>query len=132
MPRRELHELGALQREVMETVWTLGEVTVHDVRAALPGAKDHAYTTVLTVLQKLEKAGWITHRREGRTYVWSALRTREREGRTSLGKVIDRLFEGSPMVAFQHLLEDDRLDGEDLLELRRLVERKRREKGAGR
>ena len=129
MTRRELHELGQLQRQVMEALWRLDEGTVHDVRASLSSEKDHAYTTVLTVLQKLEKSGWITHRRAGRTYIWSAVHSREREGQSSLGKVIDRLFSGSAMVAFQHLLENDGLDGDDLLELRRMVEQKRREKG---
>ena len=129
MTRRELHELGTLQRQVMEAVWGLGEGTVHDVRAAVTGDKELAYTTVLTVLQKLEKAGWIRHRKEGRTYVWSAARSREVEGQSSLGKLVDKLFQGSALVAFQHLLEDERLKADDLLELRRMVDAKRREKG---
>lgn len=82
------------------------------------------------MLQKLDKAGWITHRRDGRTYVWSAVRSREQQGQSSLGKVIDKVFQGSAMVAFQHLLEDERLDGDDLLELRRMVDEQRQKRSA--
>ncbi len=125
MPRKQLHELGSLQRDVVETLWRLGEGTVHDVLAAL--GSDLAYTTILSVLQKLEKAGWLEHRREGRTYVWRAARSREQEGQSSLGKIVDRIFGGSPMVAFEHLLEDGRLEADDLDLLRRLVDEKRKE-----
>lgn len=125
MTRRRLHELGSLQREVMEVLWKLREGTVHDLLEAL--ATDHAYTTVLSVLQKLEKAGWIGHRRAGRTYVWFPERTREEEGQSSLGKIVDRVFGGNPMVAFEHLLEDERLEAGDLAALRELVDRRRKE-----
>jgi predicted transcriptional regulator len=128
MTRRQLHELGSLQREVVEALWRLEEATVHDLLEAL--GTEHAYTTVLSVLQKLEKAGWIGHRREGRTYVWHASRSREEEGKSSLGKIVDRVFGGNPRVAFEHLLEDDRLDADDLAALRRLVEEKRKEMGS--
>lgn len=127
MVRKQLNELGSLQRQVMEALWSLEEATVHDLREAL--ATEHAYTTVLSVLQKLEKAGWVGHRRDGRTYVWRAERSREEEGQSALGKLVDRLFAGDPMVAFEHLLEDGRLDADDLGELRELIEKKRKELG---
>ncbi len=129
--RKPLHELGELQREVMEIVWDLGEAGVHPVRAALAerqGGREPAYTTVLSVLQKLEKAGWVRHRKEGRSHVYSASQSREREGRSSLGKFVDRVFSGDPRVAFQHLLEDERLTDADLEKLTALIDAKREER----
>ena len=127
MSRRELHELGDLQRQVIETLWKLEEGTVHDVLAAL--GSDHAYTTVLSVLQKLEKAGWVAHTKQGRTYVWRSARSRDEERQSSLGAVVDRLFRGNPVVAFQHLLDDERLGEKELAELRKLIETKAEELG---
>ena len=68
MTRKSLDELGALQRRVVEVLWGRGEGTVHQVVDSLVDdqGKKPAYTTVLSVLQKLEKAGWVEHRREGR------------------------------------------------------------------
>ena len=62
--------LGTLEREVMDAVWRLGPATVHDVRAAL----DHrvAYTTVMTVLDRLYRKGVLERERQGRAYLYSA------------------------------------------------------------
>jgi len=58
MDNNSIDSLGELQRAVMEAIWEMGEASVHDVREVLARRKKLAYTTVLTVMQKLEKAGW--------------------------------------------------------------------------
>ena len=70
MAKRSLDDLGDLQSAVMNAVWDLGEATVVQVRDRLAADKELAYTTVLSVLQKLEKAGWLKHRTDGRSYVY--------------------------------------------------------------
>ena len=126
--RKLFDELGSLQRAVMEVVWEKGQASVSDVRRALGRSKRPAYTTVLTVLQKLEKAGWVKHRSEGRTYIYSAKRSREDEGAKSLKGYVDRVFQGDPLVLFEHLMDDDRLDDETLTALRKMIDNKRRER----
>ncbi|MCZ6445592.1 MAG: BlaI/MecI/CopY family transcriptional regulator [Planctomycetota bacterium] len=126
--RKLFDELGSLQRAVMEVVWEKGEASVSDVRRALGRSKRSAYTTVLTVLQKLEKAGWVKHRSEGRTYIYSAKRSREDEGARSLKGYLDRVFQGDPLVLFEHLMDDYRLDDETLTALRKMIDDKRRER----
>ena len=101
MSRKRLDELGSLQQAVMEVIWSEGEATVQQVRGRLEATesgKKPAYTTVLSVLQKLEKAGWVRHRSEGRTYVYAALRSREQEGSSSLWSFIDGVFRGDPAL----------------------------------
>ncbi len=126
MTRKRLDELGSLQQVVMEALWEQGEATVQDVRAALKGRKRPAYTTVLSVLQKLEKTGWVKHRAQGRAYVYSPQRSREQEGSSSLWKFVDGVFRGDPMVLFQRLIEGDRLDDADLAALRKMIDAKRK------
>jgi predicted transcriptional regulator len=129
--RKPLHELGDLQREVMEIVWDHGEAGVHAVRAALAerhGGREPAYTTVLSVLQKLEKAGWLGHRKDGRSHVYSARAPRERVERSALGKFVERVFHGDRLVAFQHLLEDEELTDADLESLRAMIDARRGER----
>ncbi len=128
--RKRFDELGSLQRAVMEVVWEKGHASVSDVRRALGGSKRPAYTTVLTVLQKLEKAGWVKHRSEGRTYIYSAKRSRVDEGARSLKGYVDRVFQGDPLLLFEHLMDDDRLDDETLATLRTMIDDKRREREA--
>jgi BlaI family transcriptional regulator, penicillinase repressor len=63
---RNFQDLGDVQKEVMEIVWKLGEASVHDVIDHLDRGKKPAYTTILTVMQVLERKEWLTHRKEGR------------------------------------------------------------------
>jgi len=126
MPRKRLDQLGSLQRRVMDAVWDLGEATVQQVRDALSkGENAPAYTTVLSVLQKLEKGGWVGHRPDGRTYIYSAAHSRDEEGASALSRFIDQVFRGDPTLMFQHLLEGEELDEDELAELRRMIDEKK-------
>lgn len=130
MTRKHIDELGTLQQAVMEVLWDRGEGTVQAVRSALAGAqRAPAYTTVLSVLQKLEKAGWVEHRAEGRAYVYMPTRTRSEEGTSAVWKFVDGVFQGDPTLMFQHLIDDDRIDAGDLDALRRLIDERRRDLG---
>jgi predicted transcriptional regulator len=127
MPIPSLDDLGDLQKAVMEIVWELGEATVNQVREKLGRRKRLAYTTVLTVMQKLDKAGWLTHREEGRAYVYRPTKTRDEAGRSSLRQFIDRVCGGNPIAAFQHLLDDEELSADDLSALRKMIDKRRKE-----
>ncbi len=126
MSRRSLDDLGDLQKTVMEIVWTLGEASVNQVKTKLVRRK-LAYTTVLSVMQKLDKAGWLTHREEGRAYVYRPVVTRAEAGRSSLRQFIDRVCGGDPIAMFQHLLDDQELSADDLAELRKMIDKRRKE-----
>lgn len=127
MAKRSLDDLGELQSAVMNAVWDLGEATVVQVRDRLAADKELAYTTVLSVLQKLEKTGWLKHRTDGRSYVYLPKRSRDDAGKSALRQFTERLFGGDPLVVFEHLLDDDRLTAAELAELRKMLERRRKE-----
>ncbi|MBC8471714.1 MAG: BlaI/MecI/CopY family transcriptional regulator [Planctomycetes bacterium] len=127
MSSKLLDDLGKLQRAVIEVVWELGEASVHQVRKQLALKKKLAYTTVLTALQKLEKAGWLRHRNEGKTYVYIPTRTREEAGASSVRKFMERMFDGNALLMFQHLMRQSRLSDNELRELRNMIDEKRKE-----
>ena len=131
MARGSIDKLGALQKAVMEAVWELGEATVQQVRDRLGREPLPAYTTVLSVMQKLEKAGWLSHRAEGRSYLYRPVRSREEAGASSLRTFVERVFRGDAMLLFQHLLEDEALSDEDLKTLKTMIDRRRRDKDKG-
>jgi predicted transcriptional regulator len=128
MAHKLLDDLGNLQRTVMELVWEMGQATVHQVRDRLGRKKKLAYTTVLTAMQKLEKAGWLTHRADGKTYVYLPTRTRQQAGASSVRNFMERMFDGSAVVMFQHLIRDARLSDAELTELKKMIDHKRKEK----
>ena len=127
MGRKRIDQLGSLQRAVMEVLWERGEATVQETVDSLPADPRPAYTTVLSVLQKLEKAGWTRHRSEGRKHIYSACRTRVEEGVSALRKFIDGVFAGDPRLLFQHLIDDDRLSEGELADLQEMIDSRRKE-----
>jgi len=96
MSGKLLDDLGQLQRAVIEVVWELGEASVHQVRKRLACKKKLAYTTVLTAMQKLEKAGWLRHRTQGKSlYLYTD--ANPRRSRSQLGaQIYGAKFDGTP------------------------------------
>ncbi len=126
MARGSIDKLGALQKAVMEAVWDLGEATVQQVRDRLQREPLPVYTTVLSVMQKLEKAGWLTHRAEGRSYIYLPVKSRDEAGASSLRTFVERVFRGDRLLMFQHLLEDEELSDEDLRAIKGMIDRRRK------
>jgi BlaI family penicillinase repressor len=128
MKRKPLDDLGELQRTVLETVWELGEASVHQVRERLNRKRELAYTTVLSAMQKLEKAGWLDHRSEGKSYIYVPTASREEAGAGSVRGFLKRVFEGDAVAMFQHLIRQSDLSDKELDELRVMIDEKRKEK----
>ena len=124
-PGRRFDELGELQQAILEVLWARSEATVQAVRESLHRKKTPAYTTVLSILQKLEKNGWISHRVDGRSYVYKPRITHATERTRSLRALLDRLFGGDPMHLFEHLLKDPRIADGDIAKIRKMIRKKR-------
>lgn len=128
MEKKPLDDLGDLQRTVLETVWELGEASVHQVRDAVARRKKLAYTTILSAMQKLEKAGWLDHRSAGRSHIYFATESRAQAGAGSLRRFLKRVYEEDTLAMFQHLIRESNLDSAELAELKHLIEEKEKER----
>ena len=112
--------LGELERPIMEVVWARGEASVSDVAASLN--TDSAYTTVKTVMERLEQKGFLHRIKQGRAYVYTAAMSRETlEDRASRG-VIEGLLSAFGSKAINQFAEVVREDPEKLAELRALLD----------
>jgi BlaI family transcriptional regulator, penicillinase repressor len=96
--------LGDRELDIMGVLWDIGDGTVAEVRERLPA--DLAYTTVLTILRKLEAKGLVRHKVEGKAHRYIPRVAQKNARRTVLGRLIDKLFEGSPEQLFAHLVDD--------------------------
>jgi BlaI family transcriptional regulator, penicillinase repressor len=99
--------LGDRELDVMTVLWELGDGTVTEVREKLPA--DLAYTTVLTILRKLEAKGLVRHKVEGKAHRYIPRVAQKNARRTVLGRLIDKLFDGSPEQLLAHLVDDHNL-----------------------
>ena len=129
MARKRPKRLTPVEAVIMDSLWTLRQATVREVREQLAPRKRLAYNTVLTMMRILREKGFLASERRGRTDVYRSLVSREEMGRTSLGEVLDRFFAGSPRALVSELLESDGLSADEIKAIRREVNEKLREKG---
>lgn len=108
--------------EVLHHVWDLGEATVADVRARILDERDIAYTTVMTVMRKLADKGYLEFEKDGRTYVYAPARQPNEVQHSILRRLMDRVFEGSPMALVQTLVRHENLSDEERDEIRRMID----------
>jgi len=110
--------------DIMGILWTRGPSTVAQVRDALED--DLAYTTVLTMLRIMEGKGYLSRKREGRADRYAPRIKRQTAGKSALGRVTKRLFDGSPEELLVRLVDAD-LDAGQLRRMRDLLDRRLRE-----
>ena len=127
MVKRDIDKLGGVQRQVMNILWQKTEGTVTEVRDALRRDDPPAYTTVLSVLQQLEKSGWVKHRAVGRRYVYRPKRSLDDERSRSLKSFVGRVFGGDRLLLFQQLLGDERIDDAEVKALREMIRKAQRD-----
>lgn len=110
-----------LELQVLAVLWREGAATAREVSERMPDGKARAYTTVLSVLQVLEKKGLVKHRRDGRAHRYSAVVTKRQVLGPMLRQLVTNVFGGSPSTAVQHLLAENKVSAEELDEIRALI-----------
>lgn len=122
MPRRKSPTLTEAELRLMQVLWEREEATVGEVAESLPDSARLAYSSVLTTLRILEQKGYVTHRKEGRAFVYRPLVERNDARRSAVRYVLSRFFDNSPEQLVLSVLENEDLSPEELARLRKLVE----------
>ncbi len=121
MSRTKIHRLGDLQLKIMQILWAREEATVADVHGALSAERELAYTTVATMLRKMEARGLVRHRLDGRSFVYRAAVAEDAVSRGMADHLVDRLFEGSLSDMVHHLLTTREVSREELTKLEKMI-----------
>jgi predicted transcriptional regulator len=112
LTRREL--------DIMSVLWDLGEATASEVRDRID--PNLAYTGISSMIRTLEIKGFVSHRRgEGKTHVYFPAIDREAAGESALGRVLDKIYGGSPIKLLAHLVDQQRLSKKELARMRELL-----------
>ena len=115
-------DLHLTQREldIMSVLWDKGEATVTEVRDRVD--PNLAYTSISSMIRTLELKGYVSHRRgEGKTHVYFPVIDPETAGESALGRVLDKIYGGSPIKLLAHLVEQNRLSDKELARMRELL-----------
>jgi BlaI family transcriptional regulator, penicillinase repressor len=111
-------KLTRFELEIMDVLWELEEASVRHVLEALPEQRRPAYTTVQTIMQRLEVKGAVERSRKiGNAFMFKPLVSR----RSALGRLLDDVLAlaGGPQPLIAHLVEEGKLSLEDLREVER-------------
>ena len=122
-------QLSKRERQIMDVVYAHGEATVSQVMAGIPSPPMRG--ALRTLLRILERKGHLTHRQEGREFIYRPTQPRGQAGRSALGRVLDVFFNGSLEHAVAAHLSDPRrsakLTAEELERLSDLIEKARKQ-----
>ena len=104
-----------------EVLWDRGESTVAEVVAAISGKEALAYTSVLTTIRILDTKGYVSHRQEGRAFLYSACIGEIEASRSEVRHVLQRFFGNSRERLLLSLLGDDEISPGELCRLKEAI-----------
>lgn len=115
-------DLTKRELDIMSVLWDMGEATVNEVRGRVD--PNLAYTGISSMIRTLETKGYVSHRRgEGKTHVYFPVIEPEAAGESALGRVLDKIYGGSPIKLLAHLMKQNRLSEKELARMRDLLKR---------
>lgn len=114
--------LAGRQLAIMKVLWECGEASVAQVQQQLSVRPTLAYSTVSTVLSRMEQKGLVAHRKQDRVYLYRPAVSQDQAGQTMVGDVIRRICDGSPAQLVNHLLESDQVDSNELKRIKKLIQ----------
>lgn len=109
--------LSPLENQLMQVIWERGPSTAEQVRVALDSQRSLKESTVRTLLRRMEDKGFLTHRVEGRTFVYEAAVAPHMAAARAVRQIIDRFCGGSVEALLVGMVDDEVLDKDELVQL---------------
>jgi BlaI family transcriptional regulator, penicillinase repressor len=94
-PRHSLLDLAPLELDCMNTLWPMGEGTVREIRDRLAVRRARAYTTIMTIMDRLARKGVVERQKSGRAYVYRPRLSAADARAQALAQVLENFFGGS-------------------------------------
>jgi predicted transcriptional regulator len=118
MPPKPSITLTQAELRLMRVLWDRGESTVADMVSAVSDETALAYTSVLTTIRILETKGYVSHRQEGRAFLYSSSVGENEASRSEVRHVLQRFFGNSRERLLLSLLGDDEVTPAELKRLK--------------
>lgn len=94
-PRHSLLDLAPLELDCMNTLWPMGEGTVREIRDRLAQRRARAYTTIMTIMDRLARKRIVDRRKSGRAYIYTPRLSASEARAHALEQVLENFFGGS-------------------------------------
>jgi BlaI family transcriptional regulator, penicillinase repressor len=123
-PHPRPRNLGEVEQQVMDYVWSHGPSTSEECREALASTRPMKDSTIRTVLRRLEEKGYLTHTVEGRTFIYQASDARQNVAVRAVKGIIDRFCGGSAEMLVLGMVDNAVLNRKQLERLARKIAEK--------
>src|SRR5262249_43592037 len=128
MSRKQTIKLTRFEIEIMDALWKLGSASIREIHEKLPEKKRPAYTTVQTMIRRLEEKGAVRQTKQiGNAHIFEPTFTRDAAHKRMIDELLE-IFGGSARPLMAHLAEAGKLSLEDVRELESLLSEKLSEK----
>lgn len=126
MQHKNPDRISDAELAVMEVLWEKAPMAAKDIAGRLSETRQWSLTTVKTLLSRLAAKAAVTHRQEGRQFLYSPAVEREDYVTGESKRLVDRLFGGKLMPLVAHLAEQEELSEDDIAEMERLLREMRK------
>ena len=116
-----MSRLGETEMEVLHHVWALGEASVADVHSVILKSRAIAYTTVMTVMKKLARKGFLHCDSSGSRYLYTPARAPARVRQELVQDLLDQVFQGSASALVQTLVRGEQIPPGERAEIQELL-----------
>ena len=118
-----------LELEILKVLWDQSPLPVRDVRARLDEqGRKLSHSSVITMLNIMVDKGYLKRTKQGKSFFFSPKVEQDSITGGIVEDLLDRVFDGSPAAMVLNLIETADLDADELAELRRLINRKAKER----
>jgi BlaI family penicillinase repressor len=119
-------KLGQVQLKLMQLLWKMKRATARELTDEMNKTEPVAHSTVQTLLRQLEGKGSVSHEQDGRTFYFFPIVHEEKVKTSATRDLLRNVFQGSVGGLVAHLLEHEKIDPQELAEIRKLIEKKRK------
>ena len=119
-----------LEMQILSVLWDRGASTAREMLEAMPDGKKRAYTSILSVMQVMEKKGLLKHRNRGVAHVYSPAVSKRKIIQPFMRKILNEVFAGRPSAMMQALLTETTVSDRELAKIHKLLQKANTEKGA--
>ena len=118
------YKLGSTEQEVLQALWGVGQGNVRQVLGEMHArGRNLAYTTVQTMLTRLEQKGFVESDKSGMAYIYRAAVDREEVMRSRVRSVVEQFFDGAAAPLVLQLIQTEKFSDDEISELHKLIDK---------
>jgi predicted transcriptional regulator len=116
--------LTEVELEFMSRLWDLGQGSVRDILDTFSSGRPLAYTSGATIMRILEQKEFVTSRKDGKTFIYVPVLTKDAYQTRSIKNLSEKLFDNTPASLVARLVDDSDLSPQALDEIRALIDKR--------